>query len=141
MTLKAHFANGLPITKNGYLAVEFVDSTPGTKGDTPVSGNEMGDLTRLMPANPKGGTVTKANTSQLLSPENHDRKSLRIQNISDGDLWVREGAPAGVGVVGSFLVKPGQFYEAGSFSEVSIAGAAAGQKYSALETFFPEWNQ
>ena len=79
------------------------------------------------------GTITTGGTAQSLASANASRKGFSIQNISTGDLWVRAGGVAAVGV--GVKVPAGALYE---FSyppsqAISIFGAVTGQAFTAQD--------
>lgn len=84
----------------------------------------------------RSGTITTGGTAQQLAAANAARRFLRGQNISAGDMWLRESAngdAAAPDAAGSFKVGSGQTFEASTSGVVSIWSATTGAKFTALE--------
>ena len=85
----------------------------------------------------RSGTIVTAGVAQTLMPANPDRCYLVVQNISNSDLWIRDGALAAIGVAGSIRITPGgEFAMQGSFVPsqfFTVIGPVSGQAYTAKE--------
>ncbi|MDQ0472832.1 hypothetical protein [Labrys wisconsinensis] len=86
----------------------------------------------------RSGSITAGGSAQQLAAGNPDRKGLKGQNISAGDLWIKEtdvtGLPtAAIGGAGSFQVQPGAPFKVDTNQAVSVVGATTGQKWTATE--------
>lgn len=80
------------------------------------------------------GSITTGGTAQTIASENKTRRSLMIQNISSGDLWVNQtGGTAAVDVAGSYKLVAGATAFIPTDDAVSIIGATTGQKFTATE--------
>ena len=83
----------------------------------------------------RSGSITLGGTAQDLAAANTSRKSLTIQNISSGDLWINEnGGTASVEGTDAYRLTPGAWASASTNEKVSIIGATTGQKFTAMET-------
>lgn len=83
----------------------------------------------------RSGSITTGGTAQDVAAANTARKSLTIQNISSGDLWVNEdGGTAAADTVNSWKVPSGGIIKIATNEKVSIVGATTGQKFTATET-------
>src|SRR5690606_35807124 len=52
----------------------------------------------------RSGAIQEANVTRVVAPQNSERSSLVIQNISDGDLWVSEVGSADYNDPGSWYL-------------------------------------
>jgi hypothetical protein len=83
----------------------------------------------------RSGTIAAGGVAQQLAPANAARKSLTVQNVSDGDLWINEiGNAAAIDSAGGWKVGAGQVFAVSTNRAVSIIGATTGQKFTATET-------
>jgi len=101
-----------------------------------VMENQAGGDGAVLPAGTdRSGAITTGGTAQQLAPANAARKSLTIQNISAGDLWVNEiGGTAAVDTAGSYKIPTGQAFIVATNRALSIVGATTAQKWTATET-------
>ena len=124
------------------LAAEVPMLWNGATYDRAVNGGgDAAKAQRTVPANAaptnRSGTITAANTAQVLMAANTIRKGFRIQNQSTGDLWVNDmGAAATVGQP-SLQIKPGAYLASEMWgcspTAVSIIGSTTGQAFHASE--------
>jgi hypothetical protein len=133
------------ITAAGQLATDDIGGThhPFTKVEfgadgiaTPVSAADPLPVTlgALTAGTNRSGSITTANTHQVLAPANAARRALYGQNISAGDLWINEiGGNAAVDAAGSYRVAAGGEFSVSTNRAISIIGATAGQKFTATE--------
>lgn len=94
----------------------------------------------VMPASPtlpsgtdRSGTITTGGTAQQLAPANANRKFLRGQNLSTGDLWLNEVGGTASAASPSYRVPSGGTYSINTNQAASIWGATTGQAWSATE--------
>lgn len=84
----------------------------------------------------RSGTVTTGGTAQQIMSSNSSRKGFSVQNVSTGDLWIRETGTAAAGQP-SLKLTAGTYFETpagyGSTGAVSIYGATTGQAFTARE--------
>lgn len=84
----------------------------------------------------RSGTITAGGTAQQLMASNASRKGFSVQNVSSGDLWVRETGTAAAAQP-SLKLAPGAYFETpagyGSVGAVSVFGATTGQAFCARE--------
>lgn len=85
------------------------------------------------------GTILSGGNAQELFPVNLSRRGWSVQNLSSGDLYVRDTGTASAGA-GSYRIKPGELYETPDGMAqhkvqlaVSIFGATTGQVFTAQE--------
>lgn len=91
-------------------------------------------LSKLVAGTNRSGAIAVGGTAQQLAAANADRRSLNIQNISAGDLWVNEiGADATADTAGSWKVPAGAVFTSSTNRAISIVGATTGQKFTATE--------
>ena len=80
--------------------------------------------------------LTTGGTAQQLMASNSSRKGFSVQNVSTGDLWIRETGTAAAGQP-SLKLTAGTYFETpagyGSTGAVSIYGATTGQAFTARE--------
>lgn len=84
----------------------------------------------------RSGTITTGGVAQELAPANASRKYLKGQNLSVGDLWVREISVTGVDAAASQpsnRIPAGGTFGVNTNQRVSIFGATAGQAFQATE--------
>lgn len=82
----------------------------------------------------RSGNIVAGGTAQQVAAANADRRSLTIQNISAGDLWVNEiGGTATIDTSASWRVPAGSVFTASTNRAISIIGAVTGQKFTATE--------
>lgn len=101
---------------------------------TPVS------VTYFAPASAptdRSGTLAAAATAQQLMPAKANRRGWIVQNLSAGDLYVRDDGVAASASAGSIKVPQGGSYESPSgfvtSTSISIFGATLGQAFTARE--------
>lgn len=84
---------------------------------------------------PRSGTLTAANTSQVLMAANKERRGWCIQNQSAADLYVR-AVSASTTDQNSIKIPSGQYYEAPHVTPdaLNIVGGTTGQAF-----FSEEW--
>lgn len=84
----------------------------------------------------RSGTITTGGTAQQLMASNSSRKGFSVQNVSTGDLWIRETGTAAA-TQPSLKLTAGTYFETpagyGSTGAVSIYGATTGQAFTARE--------
>ena len=84
----------------------------------------------------RSGTITTGGTAQQLMAANASRKGFSVQNLSTGDLWVRELGTAAATQPSMKLVS-GAYFETpagyGATGAISIFGATTGQAFTARE--------
>ena len=84
----------------------------------------------------RSGTITTGGTAQQIMASNASRKGFSVQNVSSGDLWVRETGTAAAAQP-SLKLTSGAYFETpagyGSTGAVSVFGATTGQAFVARE--------
>lgn len=83
----------------------------------------------------RSGTITSGGVAQTLSAANTGRRGFFIQNVSTGDLWIRDGGTAAA-TQPSVWIPAGAFFEYTNgvpTSALSIFGATTGQAFTARE--------
>lgn len=84
----------------------------------------------------RGGTITTANTSQVLAPANPARRGFTIQNQSTGNLYIN-GLTAATADYHSLLIPAGAMYESRDVHSgtgvLNIIGPTAGQAFYCRE--------
>lgn len=80
------------------------------------------------------GSIATGGTSQVLLTTNSMRRYLLIQNLSSGNLGIREDAAASIGSAGTTTIAPGGFwlFEAGFIptNALNIVGPTTGQVFT-----------
>lgn len=118
----------------------------GTVGDTKIYEASNGqnrealgvvilgdDGTPLPIGTDRSGTITTGGTSQQLAAANPDRKSLFIQNLSAGDLYINEVGVAASAAGGSYRLTAGQAFAVATNAQINVLGATTGQAWVATE--------
>jgi hypothetical protein len=135
--------------EHGAALVTLVDPTTGEPYAAGGGGTATGGLTDAeLRASPlsvtaaagtltdRSGTVTTGGTAQQLMAANASRKGFSVQNVSAGDLWIRETGTAAAAQP-SLKLTSGTYFETpagyGSTGAVSIFGATTGQAFTARE--------
>lgn len=87
-------------------------------------------------ATSRSGTITTANTAQVLMAANASRRGFSIQNQSSGPLWFN-GIGTATADQNSFALQAGDYFESSPHhsgtGSVSIIGGTAGQAFYARE--------
>ena len=81
----------------------------------------------------RSGTIAAGGTAQSLAPANANRRLLRGQNLSTGDLWINEFGPPATPASPAYRVPAGGTFGINTNQAVSIWGATTGQAWSATE--------
>lgn len=85
----------------------------------------------------RSGTIAAGGTAQQLMPANTARRGFKLQNLSAGDLWIREDGSAATAAAPSIKLVSGGYYEPPpsgvTDAAVSVIGATTGQAFSAWE--------
>ncbi len=94
-------------------------------------------MTILIKLTNRSGTITSGGAAQVLMARNDDRRGFAVQNLSSGDLWIREDGTSAAATQPSLKLIAGAYYETPPRSvttdEVSIFGATTGQAFYARE--------
>lgn len=99
-----------------------------------ASGNPSVNNGPMLPAGTdRSGTIAAGGTAQQLAPANQNRRYLRGQNLSTGDLWLNEVGSAAAAASPSYRVPAGGTFGINTNQAVSIWGATTGQAWSATE--------
>lgn len=120
----------------GSVAAVSVTFNSGRQGKIPVVAvvDTSGKPTSALPDGvDRSGTIAAGGTAQSLAVANASRRYLRGQNLSGGDLWVREVAGAAAAGSPSYRVPAGGTFSINTAQDVSIWGATTGQAWSATE--------
>lgn len=83
----------------------------------------------------RSGTITSGGAAQTLAAANTARRGFFIQNVSTGDLWIRDGGTAAA-TQPSIWIPAGAFFEYTNgvpTTALSIFGATTGQAFTARE--------
>lgn len=81
----------------------------------------------------RSGSITTGGTAQPLAAANTNRRYLRGQNLSTGDLWLNEVGGTASAASPSYRVPAGGTFGINTNQAVSIWGATTGQAWSATE--------
>lgn len=81
----------------------------------------------------RSGTITTGGTAQQLAPANTARKFLKGQNLSTGDLWIREDDGDAGPQQPAYRILPGYPFAVSTNRRATIYGAITGQAWSATE--------
>jgi hypothetical protein len=120
---------GVPLNKQNAIPVYLVDGSGVTPGD-PTS---PGQSATLPAGTDRSGTIAAGGTAQTLAPANANRRYLRGQNLSTGDLWLNEVGGTAAAASPSYRVPAGGTFGINTNQAVSIWGATTGQAWSATE--------
>jgi NADPH-dependent curcumin reductase CurA len=105
-----------------------------TNGELKISGGSSGTAAGAL--TDKSGSITTANTSQVVAAAKADRKYFFIQNVSGADLWINFTTAATVAQPSIKLAAGASFTMEASFistEAINIIGATAGLQYTAKE--------
>jgi hypothetical protein len=115
------------------IVVRYVDNGDGTWSEKPAG---SGGITTTVSVNAVT-SITAGGTAQDLFAANTSRKGWWIQNISVGDLWIRDDGAAAAADTPSFKLAAGGYFECpangASGTKISIFGATTGQKFAARQ--------
>jgi len=118
---------GVPLNFQNAIPVYGVD----------LSGNPVAAGQTSQPAlgagTDRSGSIAAGGTAQQLAPANPNRRFLRGQNLSTGDLWLNEVGGSASAATPSYRVPAGGTFGINTNQAVSIWGATTGQAWSATE--------
>jgi hypothetical protein len=122
----------MPFSKGKRLMVDIGGGYHAEKVIAVAGDGQSG--TPLPAGTDRSGAITTGGTAKELAPANTERRSLKGQNISAGDLWINEnGGTAAADTQGSYKVPGGSTFSIGTNRTISIVGATAGQAWTATE--------
>ncbi|KQM58780.1 hypothetical protein ASE65_10475 [Sphingomonas sp. Leaf16] len=99
-----------------------------------ASGNPSVNNGPMLPTGTdRSGTIAAGAPAQQLAPANANRRYLRGQNLSTGDLWLNEVGGTASAASPSFRIPAGGTFGINTNQAVSIWGATTGQAWSATE--------